>query len=31
MELQAVKGDEGKLLWRRPSTILMSQQSSQKV
>jgi hypothetical protein len=26
MELQAVKGDDGRLLWSRPSTILMSHQ-----
>jgi outer membrane protein assembly factor BamB len=31
MELQAVKGDDGKLLWSRPSTILMPQQPSQEI
>ena len=31
MELQAVKGDDGKLLWSRPSTILMPQQPPQKM
>jgi hypothetical protein len=31
MELQAVKGDDGKLLWSRPSTILISQQPSQEI
>jgi outer membrane protein assembly factor BamB len=31
MELQAVKGDDGKPLWSRPSTILISQQPSKKI